>query len=247
MSFPVVRDQFFYPIYLSELIDWGSYVVREYVKGKKSAREVVDALIRDIRYPFWMGNPDDSHTLNMYHGEYKWCKRIDEDFWDKGSMVVGTNMVADCDGSAIATVTCLRAFGVKPENVYVVFGVVRDAATRVVLGGHAWTVTKDASFQSDKFVLCEMTLDTPPSQYPEVGLTLEDLKKPFRYGTIEYDPQAFFNDQAYVELEPITLGRKDTHAKHEAIERAWGVESKYLKALRRSRVWRLKRALGLAR
>jgi len=249
MSFPVVRDQFFYPIYLNELIDWWSYPVREYVKDKKSAKEIIDALIIDIRYPMWMGKPDDTHVLNMYHGEFKWCRRIDEDFWDKASMVIGTNMVADCDGSAITAVACLRAFGLKPEDVYVVFGLVRDAATNAILGGHAWTYARDPSFGTDKYVLCEMTLDTPPPRYPEVGSTLDNLKKPYTWEGIVYVPEQLFNDATYVEIRPLMMRKRrmrETKEKYDAIMKAWKVKTKYHATLERSLAYKIKRALRLA-
>jgi len=247
VSFPVVRDQFFYPIYLNELIDWYSYPVKEYVKDKRSAKEVVDSLIIDIRYPMYMGNPDDTHVLNMYHGEFKWCRRIDEDFWDKASMVLGTNKVADCDGSAITAVACLRAFGLKPEDVYVVFGLVRDAATNSILGGHAWTYARDPSFGTDKYVLCEMTLDTPPQRYPEVGSTFEDLKMPYRWESIIYEPQAFFNDAIFTGALVVSGRRlRETKEKYDAIMKAWKIKTKYHVALERSRLHRIKRALRLA-
>jgi hypothetical protein len=244
MEFPVVRDQFFYPIYLNELIDWQSFVVQEYVKVKKSAKEVVDSLIIDIQYPWWLGQPDDSHTLNMYHGQYKWCKRIDEDFWDKASMVLGTNKVADCDGSAITAVACLRALGLKPEDTYVAFGVVKDASSGQILGGHAYTFARDSSFGTSKYVLCEMTLDEPPERYPEVGSTLDDLKKPFGYENIVYEPEWLFNDVQFIEvpssdkrmmLKFVKRKKKrfvENRMKYEAIAKAWKINTKPLRKFR---------------
>jgi hypothetical protein len=250
LSFPVVNGQYFYKIYLNELIDWYSYPVKEYVKDKRSAKEVVDSLIIDIRYPMYMGRPDDTHVLNMYHGKFKWCRKIDEDFWDKASMILGTNKVADCDGSAIVAVACLRAFGLKPEDVFVAFGSVRDAATNAILGGHAWTYARDPSFGTDKYVLCEMTLDTPP-RYPEVGSTLEDLKKPFAWEGVVYEPEQLFNDVVYVEIKPLTTMRerrmRERKEKYEAIMKAWKIKTKYHAALERSKLYRIKRALRLAR
>jgi hypothetical protein len=153
----------------------------------------------------------------------------------------------DCEDSSVLTVGGMRALGVKAEDVYEVFGVVRDAATGAVLGGHGWLYARDKSFETDKYVLVESTLDTPPAKYPEVGSTLDDLKKPFTYGSVVYDPEALFNDILYIEVRPISLGRKDTRVKHETIEKAWGIQSKFMKQLRKSKMFKLKRALKLER
>jgi len=198
-AFPVVRSQFFYPIWLNELLDWQSYQVSEYVRGKSSAREVADSIIRDIEYPLWMGVPDDSHALNCYHGQYKWCRTVSEDFWDPASMVLGTNKVADCDGSAIALAACLRAIGVKPEDVYVVFGYVRNASSGEVVGGHAYVFCRDPSFgNGDSFSYLEATLDTPPDRYPPVP----DIRKPFTWGNWQLVPEIIWNDKYYEEIPP---------------------------------------------
>ena len=247
MNFPVVRDQYFYPVYLNELIDYYSYSVKEYVKLKNSAKEIADSIIKDVKYPFWHGAPDDTHVLNMYHGEYKWCKTVREDFWDRGSMVIGTNKVGDCDGSSIATVTCLRAFGVTPQNVYVVFGLVRDATTGTVLGGHAYVFCKDKSFKSDKYVLIETTLDTPPKQYPVVG-SFEDCKKPYTYHNVIYDPEFLFNDQEFIQVKAFEMKkRKANFQKEEALTEAWQIPTKLYKLYMKSKIWKIKRALHLER
>lgn len=227
---------------MNELIDYWSYQARRYVEDKASPRDVVDSLIRDISYPFYGGKPDDKHVYNAYHG--KWCRTVELDYWDSGSEVLATRL-ADCDGSAISAVTCLRAKGVEPENTYVAFGYVTDLNNRV-LGGHAFTFTRDKSFNSDQFVLNEMTLDEPPLQYPEVGSTIEDLKKPHRIGNWIYHVEFLWNDKYFIKAELTTIvGKKKTYfelshreketaEKYRAIEDAFKLPTKPLKRRRKS-------------
>jgi hypothetical protein len=242
MSFPVITGKRFEPFRLNELFDFNRHVVVKFFEDCRTAKDVADKVIRVIQYPMYMGQPDDRHCVNWFHG--KFCKCIEEDYWAMNSECALCGY-GDCEDSSMLVVGGARLKGVPPENVYEVFGVVRNAGSGEILGGHGWLYLKDPSFNTDKFVLVESTLDIPPQKYPEVGSTLDDLKKPFRLENIIYDPEVLFNDQVYVEVRPITLGRRDTRVKHEAIEKAWGIESKYMKALRRSKLYRLKRTLRL--
>jgi len=245
--FPVVEKQRFWKVWLNELIDYCSYLPKKYVENKKTAREVVESLIREVEYPFYMGQPDDTHIYNAYHG--KWCKKIDLDYWDTGSEVLAT-MIADCDGSAIVAATCLRAFGITHENVYVAFGYVTDLYGNI-LGGHAWTYAKDKSFGSDEFVLLEMTLDEPPKSYLSCGKTVDDLKNPKVVGNYKYVPEFLWNDKNFIQVELMQLWRseqmsklklpensgyfnlkrkhKETRRKYVAIMEMWKVQVKPLK------------------
>jgi hypothetical protein len=241
MSFPVITGKRFEPFRLNELFDFNRHVVGKFFEDCRTAKDAADKVIRVIQYPMYMGQPDDQHHWNHFHGKFD--RTITEDYWQTCSETALFGW-GDCEDSSVLTVGGIRLKGVSPSNVYEVFGVVRDASGSI-LGGHGWVYAKDPSFETDKYVLVESTLDTPPAKYPEVGSTLDDLKKPFRLENIIYDPEVLFNDQVYVEVRPITLGRRDTRVKHEAIEKAWGIESKYMKALRRSRLYKLKRALRL--
>jgi hypothetical protein len=248
VSFPVIEGTRFEPFRLNELFDYQRYVVVKFFEDCKTAREVAEKVIRAVQYPLYMGQADDEHCANWFHG--KFCRCITDDYWAMNSECALCGW-GDCEDSSMLVVGGARLKGVPPENVYEVFGVVRDASTGEVLGGHGWVVIRDASFGTDKYVLVESTLDTPPPRYPEVGSTLEDLKKPFAWEGVVYEPEQLFNDVIYVEIRPLTTrrGRKERERleKYSAIERAWGIETKFTKALRRSRLYRIKRALRLAR
>lgn len=245
-EFPVVSREYFYPIYLNELIDPESYTVKCYVKDKTSVKQIADSIILDVKYPIHWGLPDDTHVLSMYFGRYRWTKVIFWDFWDKGSMVLGTNKVADCDGSTIAFVTACRSFGVSQEDVFAVFGVVKqDGRT---LGGHAWAYVRDRSFGTFRYVLVETTLDTPPEKYPEVGDSIEDLKRPFYYNGIWYEPEFLFNDKRYIGLVNFEYRKRfpmETVAKHLALEKAFYTRTKLLEQLRQSKTYKIRSKLRL--
>jgi hypothetical protein len=247
MSFPVVEGVRFEPFRLNELFDYQRYVVVKFFEDCRTARDVAEKVIKAIQYPLFMGQPDDKHVWNHFHG--KWCRKIELDYWQCCSETA-LFLIGDCEDSSILTVGGARLKGVPPENVYEVFGVVRDAVTGAILGGHGWVYVRDLSFGTDKFVLVESTLDAPPPRYPEVGSTLEDLKKPFAWEGVVYVPEQLFNDVVYVEIRPLTMrGRRmrERKEKYEAIMKAWKAKTKYHAALERSLAYKIKRALRLAR
>ena len=248
MSFPVVEGTRFERFRLNELFDYNRYVVQEFFKDCGTAREVAEKVIRAIQYPLYMGQPDDRHCVNWFHG--KFCRCITDDYWAMPWEVIVCGY-GDCEDSSVLTASGMRLKGVPPENVYVSFGVVKDAQTQEILGGHAYVFCRDPSFNSDKYVLVETTLDTPPPRYPEVGSTLEDLKKSFAWEGIVYVPEQLFNDSIYVEIKPLITMRerrmRERKEKYEAIMRAWKIRTKYHVALERSILHRMKRALRLAR
>jgi hypothetical protein len=242
VGFPVVEGTRFEPFRLDELFDYRRHIVRELFKSCKTARDVAELVIRTVEYPLYRGEPDDRHVWNHYHG--KWCRVIEEDYWQTCSETA-LFLIGDCEDSSVLTVGGMRLLGVSSQNVYEVFGLVRDASTGEVLGGHGWVYVRDPSFGTDKFVLVETTLDVPPSRYPEVCSSLDDLKRPYRFESVIYEPEQLFNDEVYIELRPLIARKRSSRRVHEAIERAWGIESKYMKALRRSLSYRIKRWLGL--
>ena len=242
MSFPVIEGTRFEPFRLNELFDYQRYVVKKFFEDCKTAREVAEKVIKVIQYPLHFGQPDDQHHWNHFHGKFD--RTITEDYWQTCSETALFGR-GDCEDSSILTVGGMRLKGVSNESVYEVFGIVRDAQTLEILGGHGWVYTRDPSFGTDKFVLVESTLDQPPRKYPEVGTSLDDLKRPYRFENIIYEPEQLFNDEVYVELKPLITHKRTTRKVHEAIEKAWG-SSKFMKALRRSKLYRLKRALRLA-
>jgi len=244
VSFPVIEGTRFEPFRLNELFDYNRHVVQDFFKNCKTARDVAELVIRAVQYPLYMGQPDDEHIWNHYHG--KWCRVIEWDYWQMCSETA-LFLIGDCEDSSVLTVGGMRLLGVSSRDVYTVFGLVKDS-TGEVLGGHGWVYARDPSFGTNKFVLVETTLDVPPSRYPEVGVTLDDLKRPYKFESVIYEPEQLFNDEVYIELRPLITRKRSKRSSrrvHEVIERAWGVESKYMKALRRSLSYRIKRWLGL--
>lgn len=223
--------QRFFKFRLKDLIQLNQLTVEEYVeevmKDSDDITKLADAIIRDIQYPWYMGQPDDKHVYNAYHGA--WCKTIELDYWDQGEEVIATRM-GDCDGSSIAFVTCARQWGLTPYEVYELFGYVKDAKTNAILGGHAWALFKD---KHGKWRLNETTLDIPPNTYPEVP---EDkLFKPYQLGNIVYVPEIAYNDKQEIlckgaprSLPPLITMRvkRDSEKKAKAISEAWQINTK---------------------
>lgn len=224
-EFPIIENKRFWPFRLNELVDLFSHQVNVYsLKLPDDPKAVADAVIRDIEYPFHLGQPDDTHIWNCYHGSYKFCKRVDLDFWDKASEVAFIK-VADCDGSSMLF-TALAGKLVGADGVYEIFGVVKDANTGEILGGHAWSVCK----WGGQWHLVESTLDVPPVEYP----VIIHYKAPYKLGEIVYEPMNLFNWKHYLEISPIgrylALGfkAKASRKKYEAIQKAWHMPVKPL-------------------
>jgi hypothetical protein len=259
-DFPVVEGERFEPFRLNELFDYNRFVVMEFFRDCNTAKDVADKVIREIQYPFTGGIPDDSHTWNHFHG--KWCRTIYYDYWQMCSETA-LFKIGDCEDSSVLTVGGMRLKGVSHDSVYEVFGKVLDADTNKILGGHGWVYARDKSFDTDKFVLVESTLDTPPDKYPEVCSTLDDLKKPFKYNNIIYEPELLFNDvdiwsvsNRLIDIRlPEGISEKDLKKlyksmkikkkvvenrwKYEAIAEAWNIDTKPLK-FHRSRLAKLR-------
>lgn len=239
MSFPIVVDQFFWPIKLNELIDHDKYQISVFISGVKTAKELADKVIQTIEYPFYLGQPDDTHILNCYHG--KWCKKISLDFWQPASWTA-TIGIGDCEDSSILYVATAKALGIPDNKLYVVFGVVLDASSKQLLGGHAWVYISDPSFGDNKWRYVETTLDTPPPQYPPVP----DITKPFQYNEIILVPEALWNSSEYKEVGKgvayLCLRRKlrETRRKYEAIQKAFNITVKPLKKSRKSLLARIR-------
>lgn len=227
--FPIVEGKRFWDFKLNELIDYQSYQVGEFVEGQPTPALLADRVIVDCRYPFHLGKPDDTHLFNCYHGDYKWCKRVDIDFWQKASETARL-LVGDCEDTSILYTAGARRVGVSSSNVYEVFGVVKDNGN--VLGGHGWSVCR----WDDKWHLIESTLDIPPSEYPIVP----NINKPFRMGSWVYHPEILFNDEKFSELSACNLqhyadrkfNEKETRAKYEALAKAWHIQTKPLNTSR---------------
>lgn len=241
-DFPVVTNQRFFPVFLSELIDKDSYMVQRFVKNRSYMQIASDILIM-VRYPMYQGQPDDEHKYSAYHGLFHYNRTIKNDYWDMGKEVLGT-LVADCEGSSICFVSCMRAKDTSPKNVYEVLGYVTKENGEM-LGGHGWSISKH--LPDGNFRLYESTLDIPPFEYPIVP----DIMKPVHHNGIVYVPEQIFNDKEYIEVwvarevhgmteETHTnyfMDRKDKKRrirKHLEIAKAFNSHSRIEKAIGRS-------------
>lgn len=224
-EFPVITGKRFWDFRLNELVDLFSHQVNKYSLAlPNDPKMVANAVIREVEYPFHLGQPDDTHVWNCFHGEYKFCRRVDLDFWQKASETA-VLLVGDCEDSSVLY-TALAGKIVGPDAVYEVLGLVKDAETGQILGGHGWSVCK----WDDQWHLTESTLDIPPSEYP----IMVDFKAPYKLGKWIYEPMVLFNWKEYIEIAPLfqylalTLRGKETRAKYSAIQQAWDRPAKPL-------------------
>lgn len=238
-EFPTVEEKRFWPFRLNEVFTPYSHQVLEFCEGVEHPKELADQVIREVEYPLdRSGRPTDRHQYNAYTGKYKFCVERKRDYWDTGDEVASTK-IADCEGSSIFFVTCCGSPEIKwrADRVYEVFGVVRDADTNDVLGGHGWSV---ASWGGN-FRLVESTLDVPPEEYPAV----ENIREPHQQGNWIYDPYAIFNwsrfeevkDGMFSEYFKLSLEEKETREKYEALEKAWDLPVTPLRLEREQSVW----------
>jgi len=249
-EFPIC-DQRFYKFRLNELVDFEAHQVEEFFGRAGSAVEICNQVIRRVEYPLHLGQPDDLHKANNFHG--KWCKTESVDFWQMASETAAMG-IGDCEDSSILAVAALRGFGLSEYEVYEVFGVVREAESSRVLGGHGWVLAilktdpKDTAFR-----LVESTLDTPPEEYPVVA----EIGQPFRMKDWEYVPEWLWNDKEFfvigkakkIGVLGVGMGkkRKESIEKYKAIEEMWEQPTKPLEKIRQSKLYRLKKKLGLAK
>jgi len=237
MSFPIVNEQRFFKTALNELVDLDSITVKEYIKGK-TLMEIAASIIKDIEYPLRLGQPDDTHIWNAFHG--KWCKTINEDFWQKASETL-TVKIGDCEDSSIAFVACARALGLTQLQVYEAFGYV-EATTGNILGGHGWVFSK--GIPDDEWRLLESTLDEEPVLYPKVA----NIRQPFPFNNIVYVIEELWNDKRFEEVGSLDYRKrkkreKETREKYDAIAEAWKTDTKPGKAMRKSTLHRIRRLL----
>lgn len=212
---PVMSEQRFFKFRLDELIDLNSEIVRDYVRYK-DADAVKEMIIRDIQYPFFLGQPDDSHWLIAFWGRFIISRLVD--YWQTARETL-TFRVGDCEDSSVAFVTAMRVLGYTEDEVYEVIGLVKDKDGNV-LGGHGWSVFKDV----DGWHLYESTLDEPPREYPKI----DDITKPVQIGGWVYEPYWIFNDKKFIKIKDFgspseyMLGLHSVD-KYKAIHDAWGV------------------------
>ncbi len=201
MSHPVFKNQRFWKFSLKELFNLNSVLVQEYAEASRDVIDLANRIILDIEYPFHLGRPTDSHQLLAFH-DYKKC--IDLDFWSKADETCAMRK-GDCEDSSILFVTCARVIGLTEKEVYEAFGVVRDAETKQILGGHGW-----AYFWHDGWRLYESTLDAYPEEYPIVGEKHNDIieiKEPYTLANVIYDPESLFNDTEHHFIKSIIGGK----------------------------------------
>jgi len=245
-EFPIVTDRRFWPFALYELFTLYSYQVLEFCEGLNHPREVANRVIRLIRYPFYLGAPNDSHQLLAFRDRlrgWRFRKCVELDFWQTAAETAAIR-VGDCEDSSILFVACCGSPEISwgSKDVYEAFGVVRDARTNRVLGGHGWSYCR----WEGKWHLIESTLDIPPPSYPEVP----NIRKPFRYKNVIYEPWVLFNWDRYEPLssseDPVSKylrmkkEKGETVEKHEAISEAWKIKTKPLKQREKSLLVRLR-------
>jgi hypothetical protein len=233
---------------LQELIQIDSNVL-DYVETFRLSvnpyKELADDVILSFDYPFYDNKFDDYHKLEAFRSdEYKFSKTF-YDYFQTASETLLTR-VGDCEDGAILYTTCARALGLHADRVYTALGVVKDDKGNV-LGGHAWSLVK----WDDYWRLIETTLSEPYNyDLLIVGQTIEDIKKPFKYKTIIYQPNALWNDENLIDidLQSILLptlpfkfedgkfriktrkrAKKESMDKYRAISSVFGVETKPLR------------------
>jgi len=222
MSFPIIEKKRFWKFRLDELFDLYSHQLLEFCEEIDKPKPLADKVIKVVDYPFYHGRPDNTHIWNCYHGDQKFCVRRDLDFWQKGGETARIG-VGDCeDSSLLFTSGCgSPELGVRADRVYEVFGVVRDAETDRILGGHAWSYCK----WGGDWHYVESTLDKPPEKYPAV----EDIRKPYVHKKWKLVPYVLFNWKRYEELRESMMSKylkmefreKETRMKYEAIREMW--------------------------
>jgi hypothetical protein len=183
---------------LQELIQIDSNVLDYVETFKYSAnpyKDLADDVILSFDYPFYDGKFDDFHSYQAFRGdEYKFSRTF-YDYFQTASETLLTR-VGDCEDGAILYTTCARALGLHADRVYTALGLVKDESGNV-LGGHAWSLVK----WDDYWRLIETTLSEPYNyDLLIVGQTVEDIKKPFKYKTILYQPLGLFNDASVIDI-----------------------------------------------
>jgi len=247
-KFPIIEGKRFWPFRLNEICDLHSEpVLAVSRKLPDEPKPVCDWVIREVEYPFHLGQPDDLHIWNAYHGKYRRCYRVDTDFWDTASEVAVTR-VGDCDGSAILCTALLGRIVNRPRsrNVYDVLGVVKDKKGNV-LGGHAWTIVRyqEVPEEIPQWHLIETTLDTPPTRYPVIW----SPRRPATIGEWTYEPWVLFNWSQYEEVSQMGLRKycklglrqKETREKYQALQQTYRLPTKPLRragVLSRLRRWK---------
>ncbi len=196
------KNQRFWTFALNELFNMNSIIVQEYAKASKDIIDLANRIILDIEYPFHLGKPTDSHQFLAFH-TYKKC--IDLDFWGKADETCALRK-GDCEDSSVFFVTCARIIGLSEKEVYEVFGVVRDARTKQILGGHGWSYF----WYDNHWRLYESTLDVYPKEYPKIGEKHNDvseIREPVLFENVIYDPEFLFNDVEYHFVKGIIGGK----------------------------------------
>ncbi len=206
----------------------------------KDAKTAIEFGIKNIDYPFYMGQPDDLHIWNAFHG--KACFKVLEDYWQTAFETMMTYVLnqrlynkhgfGDCEDSSIFITGMLRILNIP---AYEYFGAVYRDST--LLGGHAYLI---AQLDDGKWHLIESTLDTPP-KYPDGYPIADPDKNQWKIGSIIYKADIRLNESHYYEwvrsdmpkkykkYAKLRKNEKEKIIKYRAIREAWGIEVKPLK------------------
>ncbi len=208
--------------------------------GIKTPKDAIEFGIKEVKYPLYMGKPDDLHVWNAYHG--KNCFKVMKDYWDSCFDVMmevvlcrrfKCTPLSDCEGSSIYIAGMLRILNVE---CYEVFGEVYRSDKR--LGGHGWLIAK---LEDNKWHLIESTLDTPP-EYPDGYPVIDVDGNDWTVGNLRYHGWLRFTETIYEEWiegdakmnggkrldEYVKLTRKDKERwiKYKAIHEEWRIPTK---------------------
>lgn len=214
-EFPIIEGKRFWPFRLNDLIDkWSHQVNKKSIDLPDEPKPIADFVIENHTYPMHNGRPDDRHKLEAFHGDQQFNKTVERDFWQypEETLVFG---VGDCEDVSILAVSLIGKV-LNASQVYEVLGVVKDADSGRILGGHGWTYAR----YNGEWHYLEMTRQNAPSKYP----TVPDIREPYEYGDWNLVPHVLFNWTKFEELKggltsylDMDFEEKETQEKYEAL------------------------------
>jgi hypothetical protein len=220
---------------IDQLLD-KAYPVELFCGGYDTREDFCNLVIVDFDYPMRLGVPTDKHYNNWFDGLS--CHQIVSDYWQTASETLTTFILnqrgsrkgyGDCeDVSTLLTTLFLE----KGWRAFECLGmVVKDGE---LLGGHGWAIFED---ETGVWRLYEATLDIPPS-YPEGYPVINPEELSWEVNGLTYQGLIKFNRKGYYESADtdmmkyalkLSLAKKETRRKYDAISQAWGQKVKPMK------------------
>lgn len=220
---------------LSQLFDTGDPLL-EYRSVLKTKEDICDFVIAEFDYPMRAGLPTDKHYNNWFDSNC--CHQITADYWQQASETLRTLHLnaraakkgyGDCEDVAVLFTTL---FLMKKWQSWMCIGAVLQDGN--LLGYHGWSIFEEVD---GIWRLHEATLSIPPI-YPEGYPRIDPDAAEWSVNGLIYQALAKFNRKEYYEPADeslmknylqVGLESKETRRKHEAISKAWGIETKALK------------------